>query len=95
MSIPELIEGLRALSTSEQCLRNHTQIQTVNRIFEEKFHADVEANKKAFIEEGGNEIDFFYRPEYKKDFDQLSYEYRKKRRAHYKEQEAAQKINLE
>jgi hypothetical protein len=95
LSIPELIEGLKALSTSEQWLRNHTQIQTVNRIFEEKFHADVEANKKAFIDEGGNEIDFFYRPEYKKDFDQLGYEYRKKRRAHYKEQEAAQKINLE
>ena len=51
--------------------------------------------KKRFIEEGGNEIDFFFKPEYKKRFDQITFEYRKKRRTHFKDQEAIQKVNLE
>ena len=76
-------------------MRNQTQIRKINRLFEEKFHKDVEANKKVFIDGGGNEIDFFYKPEYKKQFDQIGYEYRKKKRAHYKEQEVSHKLNLE
>ncbi|MGD1980929.1 MAG: DUF349 domain-containing protein, partial [Flavobacteriaceae bacterium] len=60
-----------------------------------KFQKDIEKQKKQFEKEGGNEIDFFFKPEYKIRFDQVSYEYRKKRRTHYKEQEATQKVNLE
>jgi len=95
LSIEELIEAFKDLTTNDHWLKNPTQIQNINSFFEDKFHADVEAKKKTFIEEGGNEIDFFYKPEYKKEFDQLGYEYRKKRRNHYKEQEAVQKVNLE
>lgn len=95
LNIQELIETFTAISTGDQWLKSHAQLQNINRLFEEKFHADVEANKKAFIDGGGNEIDFFYKPEYKKHFDQVGFEYRKKRRDHYKEQEAAYKINLE
>ncbi|MDA8948475.1 DUF349 domain-containing protein [Flavobacteriaceae bacterium] len=95
LNIQELIETFTAISTGDQWLKSHAQLQNINRLFEEKFHADVEANKKAFIDGGGNEIDFFYKPEYKKNFDQVGFEYRKKRRDHYKEQEAAYKINLE
>ena len=95
LSIEQLIEAYKDLTTNDHWLKNHTEIQNINSLFEAKFHADVEAKKKTFIEEGGNEIDFFYKPEYKKEFDQLGYEYRKKRRNHYKEQEAAQKVNLE
>ena len=95
LSIEELVKAYRDLTTNDQWLKNHTQIQNINSLFEAKFHENVEGKKKTFIEEGGNEIDFFYKPEYKKEFDQLGYEYRKKRRSHYKEQEAAQKVNLE
>ena len=94
-NIQELIEAFTRISTGDQWLRNQTQIRNINRLFEEKFHKDVEANKKVFIDGGGNEIDFFYKPEYKKQFDQIGYEYRKKKRAHYKEQEASHKVNLE
>jgi len=95
LPIEKLIEAYRDLTTNDHWLKNHAQIQNINRLFESKFHEDVEAKKKAFIEEGGNEIDFFYNPEYKKVFDQLGYEYRKQRRSHYKEQEVAQKVNLD
>jgi len=94
-SIDELIEVYKELCTSDQWLKNHSQIQAVGTIFENKFHADVEANKKTFVEEGGNEIDFFYKPEYKKSFDQIGFEYRTKRRSHYKDQQASYKVNLE
>lgn len=95
LGIEELIQAFKEITTSEQWLRSHSKIQNINRCFEEKFHKDVESNKKAFLEGGGNEIDFFYKPEYKKQFDQLGFEYRKKRRTHFKEQEAAHKVNLE
>ena len=94
-NIQDLIEAYSKISTGDQWLRHQTQIQNINRLFEEKFHKDVEANKKVFIDGGGNEIDFFYKPEYKKQFDQLRFEYRKKKRTHYKEQEASNKVNLE
>ena len=93
--VEELIEVFKELSTRSDWLKNHSEIQKVNQLFEEKFRADLEAVKKKFIKEGGNEIDFFYKPEYKTTFDQLGFEYRKNRRKHYKEQEAAQKVNAE
>ncbi len=93
--IEELIEVFKELSTGSDWLKNYSEIQKVNQLFEEKFRADLEAVKKKFIKEGGNEIDFFYKPEYKTTFDQLGFEYRKNRRKHYKEQEAAQKVNAE
>ncbi len=93
--IEELIEVFKELSTGGDWLKNYSEIQKVNQLFEEKFRADLEAVKKKFIKEGGNEIDFFYKPEYKTTFDQLGFEYRKNRRKHYKEQEAAQKVNAE
>ena len=94
-NIQELIEAYSKISTGDQWLRHQTQIQNINRLFEEKFRKDLEANKKVFIDGGGNEIDFFYKPAYKKQFDHLGYEYRKKKRTHYKELKASHKINLE
>ena len=95
LSIEELIELYTNVTTSENWFRNHKQVQKINTAFDEKFHADLEANKKTFIEEGGNEIDFYFKPEYKKKFDQIGYDYRKKKREHFKSQEASQKVNLE
>lgn len=95
LSIEELIELYTRVTTSENWFRNHKQVQKINTAFDEKFHADLAANKKTFIKEGGNEIDFYFKPEYKKKFDQIGYDYRKKKREHFKSQEASQKVNLE
>ena len=95
LNIDELIDTYLSLSTGEFWLKQHNTLQILSALFEEKFKADVEEKKKRFKEEGGNEIDFFFKPDYKSRFDQISYEYRKKRRTHFKDQEAAQKVNLE
>lgn len=94
-SIEELISAYKDLSTSDDWLKNHKTLQNLNQLFEDKFKTEVELQKKKFLKEGGNEIDFFFKSEYKKEYDQITFEYRKKRRDHYKEQEAAQKVNLE
>jgi len=94
-SIEELIEIFKKLSTSEDWLKNHKLLISINDTFDKKFRLDVEKQKKIFLREGGNEIDFFFKPDYKKSFDQITYEYRYKRRNHFKDQDAAQKINLE
>ena len=95
LSIDALVDLLSNVTTRDDWFKNHKQIQSINSVFEEKFQADLEINKQSFIKEGGNEIDFYFKPEYKKKFDQIGYDYREKRRNHYKSQEATQKVNLE
>ena len=95
LSIDALVDLLSNVTTRDDWFKIHKQIQNINSVFEEKFQADLEINKQSFIKEGGNEIDFYFKPEYKKKFDQIGYDYREKRRNHYKSQEATQKVNLE
>ena len=94
-SIEELIKIYKELSTGDTWLKNHKSLQNINNQFNIKFQIDVEEQKKKFLDEGGAEIDFFYKPKHKINFDQITFEYRKKRREHYKDQEEAQKVNLE
>ena len=95
LPIDALVDLLSNVTTRDDWFKNHKQIQSINSVFEEKFQADLEINKQSFIKEGGNEIDFYFKPEYKKKFDQIGYDYREKKRDHYKSQEATQKVNLE
>lgn len=95
LPIEELVSTYAKLSTDQQWLKNQKELQSVQQTFEEKFQKDVEIKKKTFLKEGGNEIDFFYKPVFKSEFDQFTYEFRKKRRQFYKEQETTQKVNLE
>lgn len=95
LPIEELVSTYAKLSTDQQWLKNQKELQSVQQTFDEKFQKDVEIKKKTFLKEGGNEIDFFYKPDFKSEFDQFTYEFRKKRRQFYKEQETTQKVNLE
>ncbi|MDC1216698.1 DUF349 domain-containing protein [Flavobacteriaceae bacterium] len=95
LSIDSLINLFSDVTSSENWLKTSKQIQDITNAFEEKFLNDLNSNKKKFIDEGGNEIDFYFKPKYKEEFDQIGYDYRKKRRDHYKSQEAAYRVNLE
>ena len=50
--------------------------------------------KKAFLADGGNEIDFQYHNPIKSQYNDLLFEYKVKRDRFYKQQEAVQKENL-
>ena len=95
LTLEALIDKFELVVTSEKWIKHHNDVQTINKLFEDRFQEDLETQKKSFIDGGGNEIDFFYKPEYKKRFDQIGYDYRKKKREHYKDQETTQKVNLE
>ncbi|MGY8923120.1 MAG: DUF349 domain-containing protein [Flavobacteriales bacterium] len=95
LSIDSLINLFSDVTSSENWLKTSKQIQDITNAFEEKFLNDLNSNKKIFIDEGGNEIDFYFKPKYKEEFDQIGYDYRKKRRDHYKSQEATYRVNLE
>ena len=95
LTLEDLIDKFELIVSGERWIKHHNDVQTINKLFEEKFQKDLETEKKLFMDGGGNEIDFFYKPEYKKRFDEIRYDYRKKRREHYKNQEVTQKVNLE
>ena len=95
LTLEALIYKFELIVSGERWIKHHNDVQTINKLFEEKFQKDLETQKKSFTDGGGNQIDFFYKPEYKKRFDEIGYDYRKKRREHYKDQEVTQKVNLE
>ena len=95
LTLKALIDKFELVVTSEKWIKHHNDVQTINKLFENRFQEDLQTQKKSFIDGGGNEIDFFYKPEYKKRFDQIGYDYRKKKREHYKDHETTQKVNLE
>ena len=94
-SIEKLINAYDEVSNNYDWLKRHQELILINELFEKKFKIEVEKQKKIFKKDGGNEIDFYFKPEYKKQFDKLKYDYRKKRRDHFKNQEEVQKVNLE
>ena len=95
LELNDLINAYESLSNSKQWHKDHKQIQMAEKAFEVKFNKDLNNQKEIFLADGRKEIDFFYKPEYKTRFDQINYDYRKKKRTHYKDQENSQKVNLE
>ena len=82
-------------------LQNH-KIQTiskhVNEIkgeFNAKFSELLDEKKEEFIEDGGNEIDFYYTNDTKKQFNTHYKEYKQTINAYYKEREQNLKQNLD
>lgn len=91
----ELLETFRMISEQSDWMFRNNEIMFTKDLFEEKYQEEMNRVKATFLEEGGNEIDFTFKPKYKEQFDHLSYEYRQRKRKHYKDLEATQKANLE
>ena len=94
-SAEELVDAFKKISEISDWMFKNSEIQLIKDLFDEKFHHKMTEVKTTFLEEGGNEIDFVFKPKYKEQFDHLSYEYRQRKRKHYKDLEATQKANLE
>jgi len=95
LSAEQLISEYRKISQGEHWFRKGKTLKSIDIQFQERFQEAMAEEKEKFISEGGNEIDFYFKPDYKTQFVQLSYEYRQQKRKHFKEQEAQQKVNLE
>lgn len=94
MKPEELITELGTLVKNHpvQNIKNHTD--GIKNAIYGKFDAAQEQAKTAFLEEGGNIIDFRYFSPLKKSFNEAYYEYRNKRSAYYQNKQKDQKANL-
>jgi hypothetical protein len=95
LSLTELVDQLQKRTNAQQWFTDGKNIQEIIHVFDQKFKSELQEKKEAFIDEGGNEIDFYFKPKYKSDFDQNVREYKKNKRAYYLEREQAQKLNLD
>ena len=95
LSIEEVVEAIYLLLNEFEIREVKNQIENLKSDFQKKFKALILEKKKTFIEEGGNEIDFFYTSPTKEKFDILIREYKRRRQQIYKNIEREQKENLE
>ncbi|MGB0395836.1 MAG: DUF349 domain-containing protein [Flavobacteriaceae bacterium] len=95
LSLTELVEDLQKRIKAEQWYADDRNIKEIINTFDTKFKSEIQEKKEAFIKEGGNEIDFYFKPQYKNTFDQTFREYKKNRRTFFQEREQSQKLNLD
>lgn len=90
----ELLEEFTTLLANEkvQLIKDH--VDGIKSAIDAKFNEEQEVAKAAFIEEGGNLIDFRYFSPLKKDFNETYYAYRHKRASYYQNKQKDQKANL-
>jgi hypothetical protein len=85
----------------EKLLKNHkiqtikSHVEEIKTEFNEKFNELLEEKKEDFINDGGNEIDFYFSTPLKKQFNSLSRDYKNNLNAYYKTLESNLKSNLE
>ena len=93
--ITELLAELEKSCKAENWNSQNKKIQEKIHQFELKFKTELHNKKVEFIKEGGNEIDFYYRPKHKLDYDDCVKEYKQKKRKFFQEREQSQKLNLD
>jgi len=94
LSLEDYPATLEKILKDDQWMKMGSTVRSLQDSFDQKFLKILQEKKETFIQEGGNEIDFFFQPEYKKHFSGLVREYKNRKSKHFKEQEAAQKANL-
>ena len=95
MNLNELVEDLQKKIKAEKWFTDDKNIKEIIQTFETKFKTEIQGKKEAFIEDGGNEIDFYFKPQYKNTYDQAVREFKKNKRIYFQEREQSQKLNLD
>jgi Domain of Unknown Function (DUF349) len=95
LSLEDLVINFKNLLDQFAVQEIKTQLESIKSNFTKKFKEILAEKKREFIEEGGNEIDFYYNSPVKSEFNDLVFEYKRKRKQYYKDLETEQKENLE
>lgn len=95
MSLEGLAIELEKLVQAEKVQAIKSHVDGINSEFKTKFQALIEEKKEDFINDGGNEIDFYYSSPVEKRYKAAYKEYRNKINNHYKSLEKNLKQNLE
>ncbi|NNC70508.1 MAG: DUF349 domain-containing protein [Flavobacteriaceae bacterium] len=94
LGLEGLVNELQKLLRVEAVYQVKNQVEEIKKNFNQKFGTLLKEKKKAFVEQGGNEIDFQFSSPIKSQYNDLLFEFKIKRDRYYKQQEALQKENL-
>ena len=94
MSLEALAIELEKLVEKEKVQAIKSHVDQINSEFKTKFQALIDEKKEDFINDGGNEIDFYYSSPVQKRYKEAYKAYRKKVNTHYQNLEQNLKQNL-
>ncbi|MFC4720913.1 DUF349 domain-containing protein [Geojedonia litorea] len=95
MSMEQLVIEFEKLLKHQKIQTIKSHVDEIKSEFNSKFTEVLEEKKEDFLNDGGDEIDFYYTSPAKKEFNTLYKEYRNGLNAYYKNLEANLKANLE
>ena len=95
MTMEQLVDELESLLKHQKVQTIKSQVDEIKSEFNAKFTEILEEKKEEFINDGGNEIDFYFASPIKKQFNTLYNSYRNGLNDYYKKLETNLKANLE
>ncbi|MFK8060900.1 MAG: DUF349 domain-containing protein, partial [Polaribacter sp.] len=95
LSLEDLVTELKKVLSNNAVQKIKSQVEGIKSAFNLKFGAILAEKKAAFLEEGGNSIDFKFSSPVKTDYNKLLSEYKKQRDGYYKDLEKQLGENLE
>ena len=94
LSIEALTNELDVLLKKHPIQKLSSIVKTIREVFDKKLKKVIQEKKEAFLNEGGEEKDFYYQSDVKKRFNNLYKTYRQHISDFYKQKEAQQEENL-
>jgi len=94
LSKEELIEELKAVIKDKPIQQIKNDVEEIRAEFNSKFNQELEQNKKSFLADGGNIIDFYYSTPLKKEFSSIYFDYKDKINKYYKNLSKDLRANL-
>ena len=95
LSLEELVKEFENLLISRKIQTIRKPVNEIKSEFNQKYKALYEEKKEEFINDGGNEIDFYFQSDTKKSFNAVYRDYKSKLNAYHKELEQNLNANLE
>ena len=95
LSLEELIKELQKTLSNNPVNKIKDQVESIKSAFNKIFGALLAEKKKAFLDEGGNALDFQYASPLKGEYNTLLSDYKKQRDAHYNAIEKQMNDNLD
>ena len=95
LSLEDLVLELKKTLSDNPVQKIKNQVEGIKSAFNQQFGALLAEKKAAFLEEGGNSIDFQFSSPIKTDYNTLLSDYKKQRDAHYNDLDKQLSSNLE
>lgn len=94
-SLEELLVSFKTVLNNNPVQSVKTAVENIKSEFNKKFGALLAEKKAKFLEEGGNSIDFKFSSPLKSEYNELLFDYKKRRAAFYKEIDTQLNQNLD